>query len=87
MFLLKRSIDSWQKAGEQEARKERDISSMLSFCAEVRGFPPCKFSLYPQFFDMVALLQSLIQNLEDCHEVNESCSSSVLLQINSEAGP
>lgn len=60
---------------------------MLNLCAEVRGFPPHKFFLHHHFLDMVALLQSLIQNQKDFYEVDASCSSSALLQINSEAGP
>jgi len=80
-------MDSWQEAGEQVARKERELSSTLSLCAEVRGFAPYKLSLCHQLLDVVALVRSLIQNQKDFHEVNVSCSSSVLLQINSEVGP
>ena len=60
---------------------------MFSLCAEVRGLPPHKFSLYHKLLDMVSLLQFLTQNQKDCYEVDASCSSSVLLQINSEDGP
>lgn len=48
-------MDRWKEAEEQVARKEREFSSMPSLCAEVRGFPPCKFSP-----DIVAQLKSLI---------------------------
>lgn len=82
--LCSLSKDQWVAARNRGAgSKEGERVSVLG--QEV--FPPHKFSLYHQFLDMVALIQSLIQNQKDCHEVNASCSSSALLRINSEAGP